>query len=340
MRVLAAIANALPEGKAPKEIVYIPEGSHDICPLVDGKARRITVKMLPEQGESIAAQFQADLEERKKATVRPWMDFDHKGGVASAIPSAFRYEKGKGLILALDWTKRGREAVEGREYSYHSPEFALGEDGVPAGLLDRGPVGALVNEPAFREIPRIAASDAAEPQNTLMDHKILAKCGLLTDAEAAKDNALDVATNKVKAMDGKGSEVETLKEKVKKLEEQLAEANKGKEDAVKEKATSLVSAAVADGRICAKDEDTKAFWSERLQSGDEKAIKAFDKLPKLHEGLDKPIVVTAGDQAKRGDNSKRRIAAQDQAKKELGETAGFDSVWSRASEIDPEAFKD
>lgn len=51
---------------------------------------------------------------------------------------------------------------ESLKYSYFSPEFYLGEDGMPADLPERGPLGALVNEPAFRSIPRIAASDSSQ----------------------------------------------------------------------------------------------------------------------------------------------------------------------------------
>jgi phage I-like protein len=51
--------------------------------------------------------------------------------------------------------------VEGRDYSYFSPSFQIGADGAPAGLPDNGAIGALVNNPAFRDMQRIAASHAS-----------------------------------------------------------------------------------------------------------------------------------------------------------------------------------
>jgi phage I-like protein len=57
-------------------------------------------------------------------------------------------------------TGAGKAAIEGKDFSYLSPSFLIDDNGIPSGLPERGPLAALVNEPAFREIPRIAASDA------------------------------------------------------------------------------------------------------------------------------------------------------------------------------------
>lgn len=43
--ITAAIATALPAEDVPTEIVYIPEGDHDIRPFVDGKADDIHVSL-------------------------------------------------------------------------------------------------------------------------------------------------------------------------------------------------------------------------------------------------------------------------------------------------------
>ncbi len=153
--------NVIPiEGGPPAEIVYIPEGQHRITPTVNGKAAQITVRVDASRGPEIAAKLQGDLDRRKASNVRPWIDFGHKEGEASALPQSFHYEPGRGIVLRLEWTHAGRRAVEGKDFSYFSPVFFLGDDGTPAGLPERGPIGALVNEPAFREIPRIAATDA------------------------------------------------------------------------------------------------------------------------------------------------------------------------------------
>jgi lipoprotein-anchoring transpeptidase ErfK/SrfK len=94
--IQSSITAALGEVKdAPSEVVYLPEGIHTITPFVDGKPQEVTVNVSREKGESIAASLQASLAQRNTQNVRPWFDFEHKGGAASAIPTAFRYEDGK-----------------------------------------------------------------------------------------------------------------------------------------------------------------------------------------------------------------------------------------------------
>lgn len=155
-------------GGIPDEIVYLPEGEHTISPFVNGKPKTITINIPRQDGHAIAASLQASLEERQRRNVRPWIDFEHKGGVAAALPQSFRYEDGQGIMLHVDWTGTGRTAIQGRDFSYFSPTFMVGKDGTPAGLPPVGPIGALVNEPAFREIQRIAASDSGDdPQSKI-----------------------------------------------------------------------------------------------------------------------------------------------------------------------------
>jgi phage I-like protein len=90
--------------------------------------------------------------------VQPFIDFDHEGKASAANPKGFRWVTGKGVYLALEWTKGGRERVEGKDYRYFSPTFHVGPDGEPNGLPESGAIGALTNNPAFRDIQRIAAS--------------------------------------------------------------------------------------------------------------------------------------------------------------------------------------
>lgn len=161
MQTITARSSQLPVYGVPDEIVYIPEGSHTITPTVNGKPKQITVNLHAENGPAIAAVFESSLQKRLQENVRPVLDFDHKDGPAAGIPRSFRYEPGKGLMLAVDWTAAGRQAIEGRNYSYTSPTFVMGDDGTPAGLPQRGAIAALVNNPAFRNIQRIAASDAS-----------------------------------------------------------------------------------------------------------------------------------------------------------------------------------
>jgi phage I-like protein len=302
-RLVTAFASILPDGGLPNEIVYLPEGSHTITPYVDGKAQTITVNVEAAKGSDIAATLQTALDQRKQSNVRAWFDFEHKGGKASALPTGFRYEPGQGVMCALEWTGAGKEAIEGKDFSYFSPTFLIDESGIPAGLPNRGPLGALVNEPAFREIPRIAASDAVEisPNKKPIMKLLLAKLGIDPAHETAEQSALA----KLTAMDG---EMNDKAKRITELEAELADLKKGKDAAeakcaaaAKDRAETLVKAAVADGRLAPKDEATQDKFRTKIEAGDTFAEEILAGMPKQHVGLDKPFVTSGTVTAKTAD---------------------------------------
>lgn len=301
MRTLisAALAAAIGDG-APDEIVYMPEGEHEITPWVDGKPQPVTVKVPAGRGVEIAASFQKALEARQKSNVRPWFDFEHKRGAASALPKSFRYEPGKGVMVAVDWTRAGREAIEGRDFSYLSPVFLLGDDGIPDGLPERGPLAGILNEPAFREIPRIAASDAAdeplEPPATMskLIFAALAISAAHPDAETLAVQAIDKL--KVEATDAK-AEAARLKTENEALTKKVEASDQAAATARKERASTLVQAAVADGRIAPNDTDKQDKFRSKIEAGDTFAEEILGQLPKQHAGLDKPIITASGDKS-------------------------------------------
>jgi phage I-like protein len=313
------------ESGVPSEIVYLPEGEHDITPTVNGKAQRIKVRVPADKGEAIAAKLQAALADRQKQNVRPWFDFEHKGGKAAALPTAFRYEPGKGIMASIEWTGAGKAAIEGKDFSYLSPTFLIDAAGLPSGLPERGPLAALVNEPAFREIPRIAAKDAADtsPNPTKKMDLILAHLGIDTGAADAESAALA----KIQAAE---AELASLKAK-------NDELVKAAEVATKARHTALVEAAVAAGKIAPKDEELKASVLEVLAANESLGTKALDLLPVKFAAFEKPLV-NASESAGKGDNQSRVQAAQAKARAELGQDADFQLVWARAAEIDPDAF--
>lgn len=331
--IQAALTAAIAaESGLPSEIVYLPEGEHDITPTVNGKAQRIKVRVPADKGLAIASKLQAALADRQKQNVRPWFDFEHKSGKASAIPTAFRYEAGKGIMAAVEWTGAGKAAIEGRDFSYLSPTFLIDENGIPSGLPSRGPLAALVNEPAFREIPRIAASDAdplTKPPTT-MSKLIFAALAI----NAAADNAEAEA---VQAIDRLKIEAKDAKEKADRLEAENKQLVAAAEAATKARHTALVEAAVAAGKIAPKDEELKASVLEVLAANETLGIKALELLPVKFAAFEKPLVNASEDKGK-GDTESRVQAAQAKARHELGQDADFQLVWARAAEIDPDAF--
>ena len=180
--VTAAFQSALSADEG--TIVFLPEGQHRISATVGGKPKTVDVSV----DASVLAAFEEDLAKRQAANVRPFGGFDHRAGAASFIPKSFRYEEGVGLVLDVEWTAAGRSAIEGRDYSYFSPTFLLSAAGVPYGLAPRGEVGSLVNDPAFEEIPRIAASHTnPNPMEQLIELGLVeASCAPESAVETAK----------------------------------------------------------------------------------------------------------------------------------------------------------
>ena len=267
-------------------IVFLPEGTHQITASVGGKPKTLTVTV----DDRVLASFADDLARRQESNVRPFAGFDHKPGAASFIPTAFRYEPGVGLMLDVDWTSAGRAAIEGRDYSYFSPTFLVSKDGIPTGLTTRGEIGSLVNDPAFEEIPRIAASHQNE--QTEMDHLI--ELGLV-EASCAPDQALETAKAALASLREAAAQVETVEAAnvaKKSAEDELADmrlkydeleaANKSLKDELAMKASASADAAIEDavkaGRIAPQDDATKAFWRGAITSNPE-AVKALNAIP-------------------------------------------------------------
>lgn len=266
-------------------IVFLPEGTHTITASVGGKPKTLTVTV----DERVLAGFAEDLARRQDSNVRPFAGFDHKPGAASFIPQGFRYEAGVGLMLDVDWTSAGRAAIEGRDYSYFSPTFLVSKDGIPTGLTGRGEIGSLVNDPAFEEIPRIAAS---HQETDPMQH--LVELGLV-EASCAPDQALETAKAALASLREAAAQVETVEAAnvaKKSAEDELADiklrydeleaANKSLKDELAMKASASADAAIDEaikaGRIAPQDEATKSFWRSSITSNPD-AIKALNAIP-------------------------------------------------------------
>jgi phage I-like protein len=275
-------------------IVYLPEGKHTISAVKGGKPKTLEVTV----DKRVLASFSEDLKQRHAANVRPFAGFDHTGGKASFLPKEFRYESGVGLILDVEWTKAGRESVEGKEYSYFSPTFRISDDGIPEGLTQRGEIGSLVNDPAFEEIPRIAAShQETETDKNMIQH--LVELGLV---EAGHDEAtaLDVAKAKlaeirtaastVKASsDETAATIAALEADKAALASEVATLKAANESAAEATAEAAITEAVTAGRIAPQDDKTKAFWKSCIKA-DPSAITVLQAIP----GKDVTKTVFAG----------------------------------------------
>lgn len=154
-------------GAAPEAVPYMPAGESVIDASVNGAPGRRRVVATREACERL----QRDLEEHLEASearqkARPLLMFDHKtDGGAAAVPLGFEWDEERGILLRVEWTQAGREAVEGGNYGYISPSFRLQRGtGEILGLAGGVEVGSLVNDPAFENNECIAASKEDVPE--------------------------------------------------------------------------------------------------------------------------------------------------------------------------------
>lgn len=337
--ITAAFTSAIPKN-APGEIVYIPIGSNKINATVGGKPGEITVNVPPDRGQAIAASLQSALEKRLAGPVRPRLAFDHqRSGPASGHPQSFSFDPARGIILATAWSNSGKAAIEGGDYGYFSPTFYIDDAGVPNGLPEKGEIGSLVDEPAFRNIGLIAASEAYlheenQPSYPIMSKLIFAALAISAAAENAETEAVKAIDRlKVEASDAKAEalRLKTANEALtKKVEASDAEALKAR----KERADTLVKAAVADGRIPVKDTDKQDKFRAKIEAGDTFAEEILAQLPKQNQGLGTGVVTRTGGQVVQASDFEGKA----QALVTAGQAKTLDDAIGLVAASDPTAY--
>ena len=329
-------------------IMYIPEGTHEIEASVNGKARKLTITLPPEKGEQLAAQFQQELEQRLTENVRPIFDFDHAGtGAAAAIPTRFFYEAGKGIMVDAEWTGAGKSARESRDYSYFSPTFLHDEaTGEPSGLPARGPLGALVNDPAFRDIERVAAKRTYLVDNNMNEQRKikymnLVKAGVLTADEALSENAQQIANQKISAMRASAEQVSEVKAKLETVTAERDALKKQARSVQEVKAQHQVQEAVNTGRIPALDKETQAFWTKQLVEHPEAADAALRAIQPAFDYLTEPMI-SASNRAQdpASNKSEHKLLKLAKEKVSKGESKSEEEALRELAAEFPELYED
>lgn len=288
-------------------IVYLPEGVHQIQATVNGKPQKRTVTV----DQRVLASFSEDLASRLARNVRPFAGFDHVAGPASFLPKEFRYEPGTGLVLDVEWTSAGKAAIEGKDYSYFSPNFLL-MDGIPSGLAGHGEIGSLVNEPAFEVMEKIAASY----KTNIMNIEHLVELGLVPEGqdpasamEVAKAALATLREESVAAahvetiqaqLDAAVAEKDAAEGQVADLTKKVDDLKTAADAAEDVSIEQIITEAVTAGRIAAQDVTSKAFWRKSIKA-DKAATAILNALPT------KPIngeVILAGKAEKQNNNLK------------------------------------
>jgi len=310
----AVLARALPlplSSSKAGELIFMPPGENEIEATVAGKPEKITVTV----DAATAVALQADLTARLASGIRPALDYNHEGGRASGWPTAFRWMEGFGVICEVEWTPTAVAAIQAGEWRYFSPEFRYDRKTKRVlGLLPTGPLGGLVNDPAFRAMPAVQArqydsSPTPNPTNPTqkpMKPEMLAAliaAGILTETEAAADNAAELLTTRLadlKAKPAEAAQPEPPKEdpiaaRRAQVAEQQVTALRAELDTHKTAvATAAVEAAVQAGRLAPKDEAGKAWWMKNIKA-DPDAVKVLASLP-INPAL-KPAHVSSTEEA-------------------------------------------
>lgn len=291
--VTASFASESLDGKAPNAIVFFPKGSNTVRAKDSyGKPTTVTVNATAE----LAGVLNAQLQEARNAAMtgtasRPYIDFGHQRDRAAAIPTEIYWDEEKGVMASVEWTKSGREAIEGKDYSYFSPEFIPTANNQASLFLPFRPIGGLVNAPAFQTIGPIAASLTEQESMKNIISKLKQFGVQITDDadETVVCSALEAKLTQDK------NDLATVNASIASFEKKEADAVAA---ALAAEADKVVSAALADGKIKA---DAKETWQKAFIANRETVTAQLASIPAKadgHQGVVKTVTAGAADDKK------------------------------------------
>ena len=323
----AAFSNALAEGSAlPADIQYMPPGRHRIRASQGGKPVSVEVAV----SAATAAVLQTFLAAKMTAAAegredRPFFDFNHEDREASAWPTEFYWAGGDpqtgGVRARIEWSDAGKRAVEGRTFRRFSPTFHLDAAGHVTGSEIN--MGGLVNRAAFKRIaPLFAAAPVDTAHEQPLMQTLISTLRSFSLVEASATEEADLVSQVSRS-------VSALKSQVSDLQANLATQ-------ARQRAESLVDAAVHAGRLPAKDTDARGFWVDALIRDEAKAVKALDALA-VNPVLAR--LTPGGDPAA---DPSHLITRQEQklaAVRAANPGADFPSIYAKAKAESPELFR-
>jgi len=323
----AAFSNALAEGSAlPTDIQYMPPGRHRIRASQSGKPVSVEVAV----SAATAAVLQTFLAAKMTAAAegredRPFFDFNHEDREASAWPTEFYWAgddpQTGGVRARLEWSDAGKRAVEGRTFRRFSPTFHLDASGHVTGSEIN--MGGLVNRAAFKRIaPLFAAAPVDTAHEQPLMQTLISTLRSLSLVEASATEEADLVSQVSRS-------VSALKSQVSDLQASIATQ-------ARQRAESLVDAAVHAGRLPAKDTDARGFWVDALIRDEAKAVKALDALA-VNPVLAR--LTPGGDPAA---DPSHLITRQEQklaAVRAANPGADFPSIYAKAKAESPELFR-
>jgi phage I-like protein len=322
--IIHAISSQITGDDLPEDIQYLPPGKHDITATKNGEPAELTLTVTARTADLLQKSFDKITAGDREQI---FIDFNHDDKEASAWVTKFYWAgddpEAGGVRAKVQWTSKGEEALEGRNYRKFSPTFTLNSKGEIDGTTLNA--GGLVNRPAFKDITPIVASegDNYKTDSQMIDEE-KDKKPIASQEEEPNKKEETSAQDKLAEKD---EEIKSLKAKIKAMEE-----DKKKEQEVA--AQSSVDKAVEDGRIPPKDEKVKAKWVSILEH-DPDAVMALNALP-VNPAFQRVV------QAKRdeGGSIETGHEAQVRATKEIQAKNGmnFDDAWAQARYERPQLF--
>ncbi|WP_193214897.1 hypothetical protein [Luteolibacter marinus] len=163
----------------------------------------------------------------------------------------------------------------------------------------------------------------------------LAISAVAENAEAEAVKAIEKLKSDNQTVTARAAELERVNGELKKqVDAAAAEAKKTR----KERAETLVKAAVADGRIAPKDEERQTKFRDKIEAGDSFAEEILAGLPKLHEGLDQPVILAG--QGDRGTQGGHGIETKARELVTAKQAESFDQALELIAASDPALYSD
>jgi len=282
-----AVPVDLQDAQAPEWIMYMPAGAHRIRASLGDQPVELHVDISPDT----ARVLQHALQQHLAAGAKPYLDFDHAEGAASAWirEFAWRQDPRPGVYARVEWSDAGREAVAGRVYRAFSPAFFV--DDIQAGgdrpaMVVGAPVcmGGLVNQPAFRAIAPLWTKNPK--QQPMKD----------PDKKPAPDQELQQLRARLAELEQTAGEAKAKEAQIQALQAKIAELEQTVRAARRRHAEALVAEAVSRGAIPAADEALREKWIKLIEAHDANAdlLAKLPGNPALQQRLiasDRPRIV-------------------------------------------------
>lgn len=274
---LTPLALAASDASAPEWIQVFPSGGELVTASTDGRRWRLAdpaavVAMSRIDGIPLAI----DWEHAQ----------DHKAPKGELAPAAGWIEelqvRGDTIFARVKWSERGRQSIASGEYRFFSPSFLHTRDGKVMRLLG----GALVNRPAFPQMPALSRKQTNEED---MDKELLDALGLasnVTTADAVA--AVKKLKSDLEAATGRAAtpppdqfipraDYDAALARAQAAEQKLADKEKTEREA---EITAAVDGAVKDGKIAPASKDHYLALC-RKEGGLDEFKKLVATLPKI-----------------------------------------------------------